>query len=306
MPKRSDSAFEDLARAAAAETECPILLVEKDFWITLILKELIQEFDQLIIFKGGTSLSKAWKLIDRFSEDVDVLLDSEMVSTKSQKRARISRFRTFLETVPGLVYLPESKQGEDHGSLWFGYDSVFEDLQQKILIEVGFRGGSQPTELRAVNSIIGELLVQRGKTDIRYNPFSIRTLHLKRTLIEKLFALAAAYEDNSLPKKTRHYYDVDRVLGDPELKTFLLSPELFELARDVEKVTRQEFGANQDLEWLVNSPAFSKGSSNYDEVKRGYEKDGHLYFAGQPPFDQVHQNVRTAIEQIRVRLTSRT
>jgi predicted nucleotidyltransferase component of viral defense system len=69
MPKRKAPELEALVRVAAEESNCPLLLVEKDYWITMILKELVREFGDLIIFKGGTSLSKAWKLIDRFSED---------------------------------------------------------------------------------------------------------------------------------------------------------------------------------------------------------------------------------------------
>jgi hypothetical protein len=72
---RRAQAFEQ----ASAETGWPVAAVEKDFWVTLMLRELfaLPEHARHLTFKGGTSLAKAWKLIDRFSEDVDLTLDRE-------------------------------------------------------------------------------------------------------------------------------------------------------------------------------------------------------------------------------------
>lgn len=299
MSKRQNREFEGLVRIVSEESECPLLLVEKDYWITLILQRLVEHFGDLVIFKGGTSLSKAWKLIDRFSEDVDVLLDEILCPSKSQQRKKISEFRKFLETIEGLTYLPESKQGEDHGSLWFGYDSVFESDQQKILVEVGFRGGPQPTKNCSISSFIGNLLEKREKPDKQYPSFDMRVLHLKRTLVEKLFALAAAYSSNTLPKKTRHYYDVYCQLRSGDLDRFILSSEFVDLANDVGKHSLKHFGASQNLMAVLESGAFKLSDKEYAEVLRGYKDDSHLYFKGQPDFDMVYKTVSVAIHQPR-------
>ncbi len=297
MSRRKDPEFEALVRIVSDESECPLLLVEKDYRITAILQRLVDEFGDLIIFKGGTSLSKAWKLISRFSEDVDVLLDETYCSSKNQQRKKISDFRKFLETLEGLTYLPESKQGDDHGSLRLGYDSVFENDQQTILVEVGFRGGTQPTEICQISSFIGELLDKREKSDKRYPPFDIRVLHYKRTLVEKLFALASAYSAKTLPKKTRHYYDVYCELRFGDLDKFIGSSEFVALANDVGKHSLKNFGISQDLKALLESGAFKLIDKEYAEVFRGYRNDSHLYFKGQPDFDLVYKTVSGAIRQ---------
>lgn len=299
MPKRNAPDFEALTRVVSQESRCSLLLVEKDYWITLILRGLVKNFGNLIVFKGGTSLSKAYKLIDRFSEDVDVLLDDSDASN-SKKRKCISKLRQFLETIPGLTYLAESMQGDDHGNFWLGYDSVFEDEQQKILVEAGFRGGTQPAESLKINSMIGEMLEKQGNsTSEEYTSFQMQVLHLKRTLIEKLFALASAYEAKNLPKKTRHYYDIYCQLKSNDLSQFLASPEFVILTSDIAAHSLKNFGITQDLNTLLNSHAFNLSNSEYEEVARGYQSDRQLYFGGQPDFELVYEAVSNIIKQVR-------
>jgi hypothetical protein len=297
MSKRNAPDFEALARVVSQESRCPLLLVEKDYWITLILRGLVKNFGNLIVFKGGTSLSKAYKLIDRFSEDVDVLLDDSDTSN-SKKRKCISKLRQFLETIPGLTYLPESMQSDDHGNFWLGYDSVFEDEQQKILVEAGFRGGTQPAESLKINSMIGEMLEKQEKSNSEeYTSFQMQVLHLKRTLIEKLFALASAYEAKNLPKKTRHYYDIYCQLKSNDLSQFVESPEFVFLANDIAAHSLKNFGIKQDLNTLLNSHAFNLSDPEYQEITRGYKSDSHLYFVGQPAFELICEAVSSVVKQ---------
>jgi hypothetical protein len=300
MPKRRAPEFEALARVVSEEAKCPLLLVEKDYWIVQILDRLVSKFGDLIIFKGGTSLSKACGLIDRFSEDVDILLDSSKCTSQSQQRKTISELRKFLETSPGLHYLPppRSAQGDNHGLLWYGYESVFEDDKQAILVEVGFRGGTNPTEPLTVNSMIGQSLATHGESTDEYKPVKIRVLHPKRTLIEKLFALAAAANAGNLPQKNRHYYDVFCLLNNKELDNFIGSPEFFEIVDDVCKQSLQNFGHIEDVSTLLSSSAFSLDDAEYRTVSRAYTADTPLYFKIQPPFKSVYSSVHKCIEKL--------
>jgi hypothetical protein len=299
MPKRVNPNFEALIRVAAQRTGYPLLLVEKDYWIVLILNELVANFGDLIIFKGGTSLSKAWKLIERFSEDVDILLDSTRVITRNQKRKTVSEFRIFLETISGLKLLQRSKQGDDHASLWLGYNSVFDEVQQSVLVEVGFRGSPQPSEYSTINSIIGELLKEHGQSSEEYPTCQIRVLSPKLTLIEKLFALASAHDVGHLPRKTRHYYDAHCLLNTSDLEQFMPSIEFFDLVFQVQQSTWDYFGVEQTLEWLLNNPAFCASDLVYAAAKKGYELDNELYLSKQPPFELIYATVKRAIERTR-------
>ena len=81
IAKMSDQERSDLFRVTAAEMRRETAIVEKDFWVCYLLDHLFHrsEFKGSIIFKGGTSLSKAFGLIERFSEDADLILDWRLI-----------------------------------------------------------------------------------------------------------------------------------------------------------------------------------------------------------------------------------
>jgi hypothetical protein len=82
--------FDDLVIATAAATDIPEPLVEKDYWITEILRSAVGRLGPAVLFKGGTSLSKGWKLIRRFSEDVDLLVNPLAVAPPWSDPAPVS------------------------------------------------------------------------------------------------------------------------------------------------------------------------------------------------------------------------
>jgi hypothetical protein len=125
-PLYKDPTFTALTEIAANETGCPQDLIEKDYWISIALRALAtSEYGNDAIFKGGTSLSKAWHLVDRFSEDIDILIDHSNFKSKESKRKKISRIRKLIEAVPGLSYSPEeSFQGELSADYVFLYPAL--------------------------------------------------------------------------------------------------------------------------------------------------------------------------------------
>jgi hypothetical protein len=275
-------------------------LVEKDYWIVFVLRKLVAKFGDLIIFKGGTSLSKCGGLIDRFSEDIDVLLDASECSSKTMMEKRTSELRKFLASLPELTYLRESSfPSKIYGKLFFSYESVFDEPGNTLLVEAGFRGGTDPNEVQEITSMIGELLIEKGKDPDEYKPFQIRVIHMNRTLVEKLFALASAYKTKELSKKTRHYYDTYCLLKKISLDQFVGTQEFIDIVKDIERVSKEYFGSDEDLSTLLKSHAFNLSDNEYHEVQKGYEADKELYFAGQPPFEEVYAAVCQGIELIR-------
>ena len=88
--------FRDLLRAAAEALNLPIWIVEKDYYVTRALRALSEQIGDQFLFKGGTSLSKAWKLIERFSEDIDLLFQIEQDGkplSKNQRHRSVSKGR---------------------------------------------------------------------------------------------------------------------------------------------------------------------------------------------------------------------
>ena len=127
--------FRDLIIVTSAETGILPDLVEKDYWVTRVLRALARDssLEKQIIFKGGTSLSKGWRLIDRFSEDVDLLTTGPGFSRPPAKAARGALFRKIVECVecetPLKLPTTEGLQQDEREFLY---------LQGKIQLQCSF------------------------------------------------------------------------------------------------------------------------------------------------------------------------
>ncbi|RYE34344.1 MAG: nucleotidyl transferase AbiEii/AbiGii toxin family protein, partial [Sphingobacteriales bacterium] len=195
-------------------------VIEKDWWVTLALFAIFRtQWKNNIVFKGGTSLSKSWGLIERFSEDIDLVIDrsvlgfEENLSKNKIKELRKAScaftsgpFRDALENE--LLNLGVSKDmfelkvaetadsDRDPQLLELYYKSSLEKgsyLKEAVLIEIGARSLREPSEQRAITSIIEENL---GDPDSFGAPFSILTVTPVRTFLEKIFLL---HEEFSKP-----------------------------------------------------------------------------------------------------------
>ncbi len=137
------------------------VIIEKDYWVTYVLHELRSSvFKNSFIFKGGTSLSKGWNLIDRFSEDIDLLLVGNGLGGKN-KRVLHKKIQRFVASLPGLSYDQHNinnRSGDESRTCCFRYESHLAGelgaLLPYIKLEMGFRGGNEPTETRQIQSLI--------------------------------------------------------------------------------------------------------------------------------------------------------
>lgn len=236
----------------------PGAAVEKDWWVVRTL-ELIFESSiaPYSVFKGGTSLSKAWNLIDRFSEDIDLALDrkflsvetpdSEMTSSQVSKLRRKSAKFISEEFFPELekafdlagftdikLALKEVKNpDEDPITIELMYPSKADSkdyIQPKILIEVGSRSLIEPFDLRTFTSMIGEQFQGRNFAD---EPITIPTVNPQRTFLEKIFLL---HEEFQLPvekikveRKSRHLYDLEKLMDTKYGLAALQNKELYNI-----------------------------------------------------------------------------
>ncbi len=216
------------------------LIVEKDLWVSWILEKLFSPMANFptLIFKGGTSLSKAYNCIQRFSEDIDITIvrhdlgfietDSQILEKGNKRRKRyfenlqLATYEIINKTI--LPYLQDRihsilreqsqiKLDEDsHEKIIFEYPSCFSDslnqyLLPRILIEFGSRGDIQPVEKIALGSYVQKALPQLDTM----LPEAI-VLKPERTFIEKMLILhkfAHTPLGKVLPiRQSRHYYDV--------------------------------------------------------------------------------------------------
>jgi Nucleotidyl transferase AbiEii toxin, Type IV TA system len=267
--------FRDLIIITSSELGMIPELVEKDYWVTRVLRALSQDssLENQIIFKGGTSLSKGWKLIHRFSEDVDLLTTGPGFSACPSKSARATLFEQIIECVeretplkqPSIEGLPQ----QDRDFLYFKgkfHCNVRLPLPGRqvthrsnsadyVFLEMGFRGGPDPIETVRLNSLIGDAILD-GKAgepnrlsdyNEDYNPFDFVALHPTRTFVEKLLALDAGVTNGIEYVRTRHYYDVCSIYTDfPGMQKFIRQPEFRKLARDAIDIGNKCFGSNTD------------------------------------------------------------
>ena len=230
-------------------TGVPAAHVEKDFWVTEALRAAAaQAADDgvTLVFKGGTSLSKAHCLIRRFSEDIDLIVvvpaDSRTAADRCLKG--ISDAVEIALDIAGDVDSASATKGRKRTTR-FEYPTVHESgvLSAGVLLELGARGGTLPAELMAVRSLVAEH-GQTAELDTSFEeaaPFEIRVLHPTRTLVEKLMILhhaAVGGDKDERARLARHYYDVWCLLGDDATIRGLEDWPCDALAKEVEAHTK--------------------------------------------------------------------
>lgn len=218
MILHNDKEIFDIAiRAASRYFSVSPAIIEKDYYVTLVLCELAKQVPDLL-FKGGTSLSKCHKIIDRFSEDIDITLDSKNQSQGKRKNLKYTIVKICNEL--GLNLSNESEIGsrKDYNCYkidYFARHSLL-GLNPQLLLETSFIVKAFPDEIKIASSMIYDYLKSVGNDEaiVQYKlePFSIRVQTLDRTLIDKVFAVCDYMLDNKTKGQSRHIYDLSRLL----------------------------------------------------------------------------------------------
>ena len=231
-------------------------MIEKDYYVTEALRALATIAGPRIIFKGGTSLSKGWNLINRFSEDIDIFLDPKAFTPALGKNGidrELKALRDAIAAHPALTRLPE----ESHTIGGFGRSDRYSYPQHfggigaiadRILLEAGTASGRQPTAVITLRSIVAQFLLETGATlgcDDE-GTFDMTLLHFRRTFVEKMFAIHGKVErlkqDNTpIGKYARHYYDLYQLAGQAEVIAMLQSAEYAEIQTDYDTISKASF-----------------------------------------------------------------
>lgn len=192
-------------------------VVEKDYYVTLILKGLAEKLP-FIVFKGGTSLSKCHKVIKRFSEDIDVTIDTKLSQGQMGKVKETIQdvARSLGMTIPNI---DETRSHRSYNKYLLNYETVTEklngDLQPMVILETSFAEVSFPTVVLPVHSYIGDML-QTEAADIveefSLTPFSMKVQGIDRTMADKVFAICDYYMKGNVRRHSRHIYDIYKLL----------------------------------------------------------------------------------------------
>lgn len=303
--------FAELLAAVAAQSNIPLQLLEKDYWLMHVLWGL-QNAGLRYELKGGTSLSKGWNIINRFSEDVDIkifapegmIVHASKNHTKPRHRdSRAKYFEWLLENlkVPGVAYLKRDSDFDDrdlrNAGYRVGYTSKYEaygGLKTDVLLEVGF-DTTTPNLALDISSWVYDAAV-KGGLNVRDNRAKAVPCYLPEyTFIEKLSAISKKYrqelEGKDVKNFTRHYYDIFQLLAEPRVQSFIGTPEY----RD-HKAAR--FGKNENPDIKTN-PAFTLPDPEIrTKYTERYARSAGLYFRGQPSLDQIMGRIAEVIDKL--------
>ncbi len=265
----------EILNAVSARTGLPENAIEKDWWVTLALKVTFStKWAKNIVFKGGTSLSKSWDLIERFSEDIDLALDREALgftgdlSNSQMKNLRKASYKFIscdfknaieeqlleMEVSPDIFSLTAqaSKDSDrDPQLLELQYKSILDKtsyIAEKVLIEIGARSLREPSSNRKIQSIIGNTFPEQSFGD---QPIFVETVDPKRTFLEKTFLL---HEEFLKPtelirhgRMSRHLYDLERLMDTIHGSAALADKALYQSIIEHRKKFNQLRGMDYSL-----------------------------------------------------------
>ena len=300
--------FEQAMLRAAERFAVSEQFVEKDYYVTEILRIVAERLGDKVMFKGGTSLSKGWGLINRFSEDIDLFVNPEGFDPRPgvNKMDRILKdLSRSVALHPALTWLEEGATVGGFGREdYFQYDPRFGELpgiRPAVRLEPGIQSGAFPTQLLPITSMVGQYLLEEGRGDMAddLTGFDMVLLHFRRTFVEKLFALHGKVvrlvnEGHPIGRHARHYSDLYALSDQSEVRSMLASGEYEEIRRDYDQTSRGSkylariYRPPNDLSF-ADSPALFPDQALKDQLARDYEHECRVLFsgAGYPSFDEV-------------------
>lgn len=285
----------EILNQATELTGLPAMAIEKDWWVTLSLNACFSlPYSEHIIFKGGTSLSKGWDLIERFSEDIDLAIDrtffgfdGDISKTQIKKlRKQSCKFISidFLESLTQkltewkaigecrLMVQPTTNSDKDPQVIEIHYNSVVDSseyLPQRVLIEVSSRSLMEPTEKIEINSILS---INFPNQSFASKDISISTVQPLRTFLEKIFLLHEEFSQS--PEKirvnrlSRHLYDLEKLMDTVHGMNAIRNMDLYNSIVS----HREKFNALRGLDYSNHTPGNIKILPPETVIKE-YQKD---------------------------------
>lgn len=306
--------FLDLLNILADETGIQTQLIEKDYWIMHVLhglKKLGFDFE----LKGGTSLSKGYKIIDRFSEDIDIhITPPEDISVnqnpKSTKPRSVQSRKEYYDwlsqniTIDGIVLVERDHAFDDEtyyrsGGIRLHYKSLtgsISGMKDGILLEAGFDTVT-PNEKITISSWAYDKAVAENVQITDNRAIDIACYHPGYTFVEKLQTIATKFrqeqESSSIRSNfMRQYYDVYNLLENPIVQTFIGTEDYLNHKEARFPKVDFEIPIKENEAFLLSDPELK---SNF---KKRYEATSALYYKGQPDFEHLLERLHGYLDRL--------
>lgn len=311
--------------------------VEKDWWVTAVLKVLFgMSMAKYMYFKGGTSLSKGWNLIDRFSEDIDIALYRDFFAevqhkecAKCQNNNQIKYLRIAsrdfvtgefkdefekrlladgLDVVVEAVteqMTPGDLKPIDHDSdptvINVYYPSIYagnnDYVRPAVKIEISCLTMPEPFEVKTMKSLIGDEFV--GEDDD--TNCEIATISPSRTFLEKAFLLSEEYQRKNprTIRMSRHLYDLERLMDTEYAESALGDFELYKRIVEHRRKFYHVGGVNYDLDFPATIMFCPVGEMR-EKIGEDYKKMCSSFIYGKPlDFDKLMERLETLQNRFR-------
>lgn len=308
-----------LATRTAVARGLPASYVEKDFWVTEVLRVATKDRTVTMpdgstapvtfLFKGGTSLSRVFGIVERFSEDVDLLAAFPDGAAATARHKVLKQVDADVSIHLGIarsdVSVGASTTGVKRYTTYpYPVTEADDGLKDGVLLELGSRGGTHPHDSHSYRSLVADYataeLGESKDTWEEFAAFDVDVLAPERTLLEKVAAVhdAAVRGDTAaLVKHARHFYDIERLLNTPFVADALDALGPAGLADLVEDITSHS--ADAGFSWsprpeggYADSPAFDPDSDVRDAIRTGYEAAQSLIHGTRISLDEVTATVR--------------
>ena len=224
LHKENRELFRDVILVTSQKLEISEDIVEKDYYVTLILKKL-SNIEYPVVFKGGTSLSKAFHVIDRFSEDIDITFTEHLGESK-RKKLKYNILKPIADEL-GLEIRNfssiESDKNLNHYDFYYESvvgDKVINAIPSYVKLETSLMSYSFPTEEKDLGNYIFDALGGEEEELIEMyglDPFPMCVQSLNRTLIDKIFAVCDYYMQEKDRRNARHLYDIYKLAERVEI-----------------------------------------------------------------------------------------
>ncbi len=301
--------------------------VEKDWWVSRTLEIIFQmPIAKHLVFKGGTSLSKAWKLINRFSEDIDLAIDKKFFEDYKDdiSKTQIGKLRkvagayttgTFFEDLKqafeakgftelrfAVIEAKDSDQDPRVLEMYYPYviKPETEYLSPRVQIEVSCRSLREPFTVQTFGSLVDEFYTD---SDFAAPLFTVPTVNPERTFLEKLFLLHEEFHRPTdkirVDRLSRHLYDLYHLTKARVAEKAIMDKELYETI----VYHRYKFSRVGEVNYNLHNPKTLNPvpvADKLEEWKADYAKmkEDMIYEENKPSFEELINNLKDLRSQL--------
>ena len=294
MLHNDSSLFEQVILRVSEDTGIEASIIEKDYYVILFLQQIVAQLPN-IIFKGGTSLSKCYKLINRFSEDIDLNIETESHPTEGQRKKLKEVIVSIIDEFGFLLTNPDKvRSRRDYNRYIVDYPTIFPTsyLKEHLIVETAVYIKAYPCKRMLASSLIYDYLERNGYTDLieQYGlqPFELNVQAAERTLVDKVFALGDYYLSDAVHEHSRHVYDIYKLLD-----VVTLDDSMKELVRNVREERKPHVNCRSAKEG-IDMNSLLQEIVDKDVYKQDYEDiTAKILFENLP-----YETVVTALRKI--------